>query len=284
MKRKAFVILLVALFITPLALYSWLFDIPKRAYINVFFNQDLMSTSLPCYEVQNPTFLDVDNRIDLAIWNIYKQNRDDWQPFLSELALGKQLVLLQEVALDDGFMNWLEEDSNFAAQAHAFSVHGRAAGVLNLSQSQPEKVCVTRAFEPWIQLPKSALYSLFPLSNGQMLALVNIHSINFSIGVEEYFQQIKILAEKLSQHSGPIIFAGDFNSWSDERMGVLNDVMKDLGLLEVVFNEDQRTRFINGFVLDHIFFRGLNMIDSKIIPTTASDHNPLLVRFDLPLE
>lgn len=284
MKRKTFVILLATLLIAPLALYSWLFDIPTRVYINVIFNQNLMSTSLPCYEAKNPKFLDVNNRINLAVWNIYKQNRDDWQPFLSDLASDKQLVLLQEVALDDGFINWLADGSSFAAQANAFSVNGRVAGVLNLSQSQPKKVCATRASEPWILLPKSALYSLFPLSNGQELALVNIHSINFSIGVEEYLGQIKELAQKLSQHSGPIIFAGDFNTWNDSRMRVLNDVMDDLGLSEAIFEQDQRTRFINGFVLDHIFFRGLNMMDSKTIPTTASDHNPLVVSFDLRSE
>ena len=60
--------------------------------------------------------------------------------------------------------------------------------------------------------------------------------------------------------------------------------MKDLKLSEVVVNQDLRTRFMNGLVLDHIFFRGLKVTDSKIIPTTTSDHNPLVVSFDLRSE
>ncbi|NMU84205.1 hypothetical protein HKB16_15060, partial [Vibrio parahaemolyticus] len=75
--------------------------------------------------------------------------------------------------------------------------------------------------EPWLRLPKSALYSQYHLSNGEKLAVVNVHAINFTVGTKEYVSQLTALEMLLKHHVGPILFAGDFNSWSESRVNAM---------------------------------------------------------------
>jgi len=52
------------------------------------------------------------------------------------------------------------------------------------------------------------------------------------------------------------------------------------GFNQTQFYKDQRlTAF--GLPLDHIFFRGLEVVNAKSIATIASDHTPQLVTFSL---
>lgn len=44
--------------------------------------------------------------------------------------------------------------------------------------------------------------------------VINIHAINFSIGVEVYGKQLDAIGEQVKRHAGPVIMAGDFNAWS----------------------------------------------------------------------
>ncbi|MDF5512591.1 endonuclease/exonuclease/phosphatase family protein, partial [Vibrio parahaemolyticus] len=128
---------------------------------------------------------------------------------------------------------------------------------------------------------KSALYSEYPLSNGSTLAVANIHAVNFTLGVQAYQQQIDVLVNALTKHQGPVILAGDFNSWNEARWSTLRDIVEKLALQEVVFQPDLRTRFITGRVLDHVFYRGLTLEKAKAPTTDASDHNPLLLGFKI---
>ncbi len=77
--------------------------------------------------------------------------------------------------------------------------------------------------EPWLQLPKSALWSRYQLSNGEELAVINIHAVNFTFGTEDYEAQLKSLTDNLQKYRGPVVFAGDFNSWSEARFSVLKN-------------------------------------------------------------
>jgi hypothetical protein len=106
------------------------------------------------------------------------------------------------------------------------------------------------------------------------LAVVNVHAINFSLSVESYTQQMRAIGDALATHTGPVIFAGDFNTWSAARTQVVADVAQRLGLEEIKFAEDKRTLFF-GKQLDHILVRGLRVVSASAIPVTSSDHNPV---------
>jgi endonuclease/exonuclease/phosphatase (EEP) superfamily protein YafD len=49
--------------------------------------------------------------------------------------------------------------------------------------------------------------------------------------------------------------------------------VKRLGLVEITFAEDGRTRFL-GIQVDHLLVRGLIVATSRTTAVTSSDHNP----------
>ena len=120
----------------------------------------------------------------------------------------------------------------------------------------------------------------FPLSHGQALLLVNVHLINFEINPTAYEEQLRTLMQLVSQHQGPLVLSGDFNSWNGYRAQIIRKVINEFGLEEVFFEQDHRLRFL-GNPLDHIFVRGLNVLSATTEPTESSDHAPLLLEVEL---
>ena len=260
--------------------YKLVFNIPEHPQL-ITVGENSVGQPLVCYQDDNALPLDKQGQLSLLVWNIYKQNRDRWSEELSRLSSDAQLLLLQEASLNTGLKQWLSEQGWEGNQVNAFKVMGESAGVINLARTTPNLACGYTEMEPWLRLPKSGIYARYPLSNGQVLAVVNLHAVNFTYGTNEYQLQLQALANKLSQHTGPIIVAGDFNSWSEERMSVMKQVLTSLGLSEVVFSPDNRVRFISGLPLDHVFYRGLRLEKAKAPESDASDHNPLLLSFSL---
>lgn len=260
--------------------YQAVFSLPQQAQISSY-NSGEEQLSLQCYNSEQAAVLDEDNRINLLVWNIYKQNRDTWRSRLDQYAQGKQLVLLQEASMTPQLKEWISKGQWFGSQVDAFKAFDTTAGVLNLSPDSPSKACAYTELEPWLRLPKSALYALYPLSNGQQLAVVNIHAVNFTYGTEEYHRQLKVLVDELNQHQGPVIVGGDFNSWSEQRLKVMSKALSAVGLKEVNYTSDNRTQFITGLPLDHVFYRGLTLEKAEAPISDASDHNPILVTFHL---
>ena len=138
--------------------------------------------------------------------------------------------------------------------------------------------CPLREREPILRLPKSALVTVYPLPNARLLMVVNIHAVNFSLGVDVYSKQLLPIGDQIAHHSGPVIMAGDFNAWSRPRMNALYRFAREMSLREVRFSDDQRRRAF-GRPLDFVFYRGLSVHDASVLVTRASDHNPLLVEF-----
>lgn len=260
--------------------FQLIFEIPRQPKQLLLSRQNEQQTPV-CYNNSTPYPISEDGYLNLLVWNIYKQNHANWEEELDRYSQKKQLLLLQEVSLTDDFKSWVAKQSWGSNYVSAFSAFDIQSGVLNLATQLPSKACAYLATEPWLRLPKSGLFALYLLDNGQTLAVVNVHAINFTLGVDDYKKQLTALREVLAEHSGPIIMAGDFNTWSVDRETVLKQDIHSLNLQEVIFDPDYRTKFINGQALDHVFYRGLELIKAEAPETSASDHNPLLVSFKL---
>lgn len=281
MGRKTKIIgILTAVSTSMVAGYSLVFELPSAPTISVIDGQQL-AKHLVCYENAAAPAIDQHGQLEVLVWNIYKQNRPNWQSELTQYTQSSQLVLLQEASLTPEFIRWIKDTGLVALHVDAFKAFNVPAGVSTLSHSAPLFSCAYTEKEPWIRLPKSGLYSLYPLSNGQKLAVVNLHAINFTYGTKDYFEQIKALIGRLHDHDGPVIIAGDFNSWSAARLKALKKNLHKINVEEAQFAPDNRKLFINVFPLDHLFYRGLTLESAKAPVTTASDHNPLIVRFRL---
>jgi endonuclease/exonuclease/phosphatase (EEP) superfamily protein YafD len=222
----------------------------------------------------------------LLIWNIHKEADAGWQQDLAALAGESDLVLLQETVLQTPLRDTLGDAGFSWVMASSFVYESDDVGVLTATRIAPVASCTQRATEPWIRIPKSAVISWLPIAHGQTdarqtLAIVNIHAINFELSPDTYRAQLVALADALERHTGPIIFAGDFNTWSGERDGIVAEIALRLGLTELALQVDRRAVFY-GHHLDHIFVRGLRLIDVAAIPVTSSDHNPLSATLALP--
>ncbi|MGL5107738.1 endonuclease/exonuclease/phosphatase family protein [Vibrio qinghaiensis] len=280
MKRKYLLVLPLLLITAAVVSFFSIFTIPSTPQLLTI---DGKSTSSPliCYDNPNARVIDEHGQLNVLVWNIYKQNRATWQSELNKFSQDAQLVLLQEASMTLSLKEWISQKQWGGTQADAFRVFGESAGVLNLGRQMPVLACAYTELEPWLRLPKSAIYALYRLSDGQTLAVVNLHAVNFTYGTQEYANQLEALLVQLKTHHGPLIVGGDFNSWSQARMDTLTAALNRVGLQEVSFEPDHRVQFVTGLVLDHLFYRGLTLLNAKAPVTDASDHNPLLASFSL---
>ena len=221
------------------------------------------------------------NAIRVLTWNIHKQGDEGWDRDLRQFAAAADLVLLQEAVLSPPLRSILDAEHLRFMMASSFIYEDRDMGVLSATRVSPITACTERVVEPLLRIPKSATISWFALAGStQTLAVVNVHAINFSLSVTGYRAQFESLVGALRNHSGPIIFAGDFNTWTDERLAVVRDATAALELTELTIADDRRTIFF-GHQLDHLLVRGLDIVDARVFAVDSSDHNPVIATLRL---
>jgi endonuclease/exonuclease/phosphatase (EEP) superfamily protein YafD len=241
----------------------------------------IRARSLPCDALHGALSPDasvaggaLDSRaIRVLTWNVNKQQGAAWSRDLERFVQLADVVLLQEATLGSSLRDLVSKSNLQWVMASSFMFGVEDVGVLTAARVAPLQSCTLRAFEPLIRLPKSAVIDWFPVSDGRTLAVANVHAINFST-VDAYRSQLEAIAVALSGHRGPVVFAGDFNTWNDARSRVVREIADRLGLIEITFATDNRSLFF-GRQLDHILVRGLEVIESSSIPVTSSDHNPV---------
>ena len=150
-----------------------------------------------------------------------------------------------------------------------------------LGAAAPSLQCQFAAIEPWLRTPKAAVVTEFALEGqDERLLAVNLHAVNFSLGVSALEAQLDELSAVLGAHAGPAIVAGDLNTWSAARQSLVDRFMKAHGLTAVSFEPDLRSRPF-GRALDHVYLRGLRAESAEVVPVESSDHNPLRVQLAL---
>lgn len=263
--------------------HRWLLYPEAPTHLSAFTNGGNIDLS-PCPEL-SAIAANTKYRLPLPFtllnWNIYKQQQDNWQEKLQEWTENADLITLQEAKYSFELQNFSRKNSLFYYQNYAFKYKGLVYGVNTLSRYPAKFICGSRATEPWIQIPKTGLAGSYPLADSSAsLLLINLHGINFTLRSTLLAKQLQPYFTLITVHQGPIIFSGDFNTWSDQRLALLEDALFKLSFNEVTFSNDQRST-IFGHQLDHIYFRGLKVITSTSIATDASDHSPQMVTFDI---
>ena len=215
------------------------------------------------------------SRFHLITWNVHKGQDTGWQEDLARLSKQADFVLLQEATQHQNLSTF--STAHFVS---SFSFKDLLSGVKTFTQTQPEWYCGGGVAEPLIQIPKVASVMSFPLEKGNSLLIINVHLINFEWGISAYQAQLEQLFSLIENHQGPIIMAGDFNAWNEERLNLVNNLIKKYRLDSVALSQDERVRFL-GYPLDYIFTRGVKVISATSEMVTSSDHNPLLMEFEL---
>ena len=106
--------------------------------------------------------------------------------------------------------------------------------------------------------------------------LINTHALNFNLGTD-FEDQIDQLIEMISQTEAPVIWSGDFNTWSAGRRSYLFNQAISQGLDPLIPHSDSRT-----LKLDHILVRGFHSVKTKVLDQfKSSDHYPVMTELIL---
>lgn len=232
----------------------------------------------------------------LMVWNIHKEgNLLKWKEEFSEMVKNKgpNIILLQEVRLDNHVGNiisnelkygWEFSPNTYQAKYDAYS------GVLTASYAKPTMVdsALSNGLELFSNTPKTTLFTKYALSlTPSELLVVNIHGINFQINADKFKEQLRFVTEVVRRHDGPVIMAGDFNTWNKDRLNHLNQVVKEMDLTEIDFNSEPTYReTMFGNPLNHIFYKKSHL---KVVEGSeyvfedieSSDHRSLFVEFEV---
>lgn len=219
--------------------------------------------------------------ISLLIWNCHKGETDGWLADLARLSRNYQLILLQEAYLENDLLAFLKESGWSWNIATTFRYLTIPTGVLTASTVTADLSCQFTAMEPWIRLPKGILISRYMLTGTEKnLVVANVHLINFTVNTKEYSTQLSTLKTILLHHDGPLIVAGDFNTWSSERSQLVKKFAVDLGLHPVEFSNSVRSE-VFGRNVDHVYYRGVVVSAARGFEVSTSDHNPMTVEFSI---
>ncbi len=221
--------------------------------------------------------------ISIVNWNIQKGRNTEWVRDLSEIGATPDLLILQEASVKTSVWRDLVPDHH-SSFAEGFGPDWSPSGVMTVSAAEPLTECELVAHEPWFGTRKATLITEYALSGTeQTLLVVNIHGINFALGISDLENQFAQAKAVIAEHDGPVVFSGDFNTWRSQRAKVLEDMLASLGLTALDFDVDHRKRFF-GWALDHIYVRGLYSEQATTLQSSASDHNPMTVQLRLSEE
>lgn len=218
--------------------------------------------------------------IEVLLWNIFKCQKKGWQEDFRTLTGDKDLVLLQEAILNSPFDSQFHQSLQhqwIMARSFRHLKSNIVTGVKTGSSvaAKTHYFSASKHGEPFSNTKKMLLTTEYPLHNHeQSLLVINSHLINFvsfgkfSIHLDQVFQA-------LEHHAGPILLAGDFNTWNGKRLRYINQLAKTCALEEVKML--RKPKFSHLFQhLDHIYCRGLEIVNTQVhTHIRSSDHYPI---------
>jgi len=223
--------------------------------------------------------------IEILLWNVFKCRKEGWQKDFIRLIGDKDLILLQEAILNSPFdmlfskslqHQWIMARSFRNVQTNIETGVKTGASVTAKSHF----FSASTHSEPITKTKKMLLVTEYPLLNVDTsaqepsLLVVNTHIINF-VSFKKIRSHLNQVFQTLEHHDGPIVLAGDFNTWNKKRLGYFNELAMSLSLEEVkLVRQPRLSHFFKH--LDHIYCRGLEVVDVQVhTEIHSSDHYPI---------
>ena len=216
--------------------------------------------------------------IEVLTWNVLKFKRENSFSDFTKLSTKADIAFIQEaihsVDLQKKTAQSISMDwTFFKSFCREYGASGVQTGT-RYAQIEVDAVLAPNV-EPVVNTPKVTGFSTVVIS-GQQVLLINVHGLNANKGLdfEKHMDQIYDVASKFT---GPIIWAGDFNTWNPVRMAYLKNKGQALGMNLLVPEIDNRK-----LKLDHILVRGFKAKSVKILDTyQSSDHWPVIAELEL---
>lgn len=254
---------------------------------DILFPNERQDCRFKCHEIPDPsevvkafgrpvTAALTRPNVSVLAWNVYKGRKTPFFQDFQTLASNRDIVMLSEAtdgpevktALDRLPMAWIM-GINF------FMKDMVGTGLVTGSYAQAQRVGYTRTedFEPFVKSPKVILLTIYKHAPSKTdLLILNIHGINWVDSVK-FERQIRSVEDVIAKHQGPILFAGDFNLKSPERMGVLQKVLEPYGLRRAPWTNARPEK-----QLDDAFLRGFQVRTARLVyevRDVSSDHPAL---------
>ena len=220
----------------------------------------------------------------LLCWNVAKLTlHSSYQEYLKSIIKDHHIdiLLLQEVKKSIAAELDLYDYSyilspNIQTKKHIFGV----LSAFKIS-CEDEVSLLTKKQELSYTTHKVTLITKHKISEDTELVIVNLHAINF-VKNSDFYAELEHIKLSLKSHKGPMVVAGDFNTWNLKRVQYLREFADNLSLREVRFKDNSKLKKAFTNCLDYIFYRGLKFLDSKVIDAKKfSDHNPIVATFTL---
>ncbi len=221
-------------------------------------------------------------RLQVLVWNIYKGEMDNFDRDIAALARDYDLLMIQEAVTTrmDAFKALSGFRFDFGVSFGYKKDPKKFTGTMIGSTVNPQRVWIARTTEtePIIGTPKVLTMGTYKLKGREdSLLLINIHGLNVTTH-GPYIRHVELAIKQMSGHKGPIVFAGDFNSRTSKRLTETREMLSRLGFSEMSFRNDERMRgAFGGEILDHVFFKGLEVVDSEVLGhLESSDHKAMV--------
>ena len=225
--------------------------------------------------------LDPDN-INILVWNQYKGNERTFRSEYLRLSKDRDIMLLQESHLNGKMDKLYASNRSFHtifAASFIYRFRNRATGVANAARTIASSYQAMRSQGRELvgNTPKMVLFTTYALKDRSAeLLCVNIHALN-SVSWQALAAQVLDALRVIKQHDGPVVFGGDFNTWSKSKMNFVMRAMQRAGLKEVKFKHEERKMRVFGRALDHVFVRDIEVVNAEVQKTDGADHQPLLL-------
>ena len=222
------------------------------------------------------------DHIRVAVWNMCKGAGGVlFEHDYRSLSYRSDLLLVQEALLSERGLRTYNQPGFETIHAASYKRRdglrdGVMTGARAAAVSEAKRV-VCKYPEPIFRTPKVALVKCFKLEgHAKTLMVVNVHATLMRlkpVAIEE----MEHLLGHLPEHDGPMIFAGDFNTFTNGYLTAISSVLSKLELTYVPIPGDPRPRTQ---ALDWVFARGLTVTRAYVDTTIRnSDHFPVLIDF-----
>lgn len=214
----------------------------------------------------------------LSVWNLYKGHGGlAFRRDLSVLLQRSDLLLAQEALLDQRLKEVLLQTRSCATHAAAYMRSDRLRdGVMSVCGAavadQPRRWLSDRR-EPLFRTPKAALLTEYPLEGRSTpLRVLNLHASLFRTP-QQARHEVRVWVGRAARSDGPLIVAGDFNTFSRAHFLGVSRELSRFGLRHVPVEPEPRSR---RNALDQVFLRGLRTNGARAVTEVrSSDHFPL---------
>lgn len=222
------------------------------------------------------------SELNIAVWNIFKGNfKKKLRPELARIMEKNDLLLLQEVVCAGDVMDVSPSRRHSFVQSICYRRQsGEPESLITCSTAAPQGVpfrVQSLSKEPIVATPKSSLITQFRITNSdELLTVVNVHFLLIK-SRKTYLAELENITTRLRDFRGPMVVAGDFNTYLPRDFKRMDAAFKKLGLKALELSRPKLQ-----LQLDHVYTRGFACIQKTVAAgLQASDHHPILLRLEL---